>query len=545
MNVTSPEPIAQPLPVTAVRPAGTPPVATSPPQQVLPTTVVPASGAPAPAAIAVDPLPALLQTITDIQKTSVPTGELARRYAESGSLTQRAANAVMPMDKPAGPLGAADDKLLSSLSQAYRQPAAAMPLPQAPNVSREIANAQLPNAPATAGNAPAVIVVDGRALPLNPTQTAMVRGALATNATPDAKLLAALFQPTNHDPRSVPLPQSASALRELANAQVAQAANIAREQPTLSTLATARPPLGIANVAAPIPQPNIAGVAPALAQAPAPMPAAPLQQPLPLQPQAVAPQALPVAQNEAATRAILTQLPAPQREQITAQLLATAVSPNAAAIVVDGRTIALNAAQAALLRAQIGTSFRRVGPGTAGMDSEDPTVRAATSLARNGTQGNERITAVETVGRNAAETAERHARPMHSDLPHVGDKPAVERVEAVRAVRSGEPAPYEPQMIVQQPPDQTIIAPGPDRVILAGHQQQDAGEGKQSAIAGIAIAMAPGMTRDDVTAEMHLDGYRITFAGSQDSLLLHASAGLTAQLMFADGTSMRLQLSHD
>jgi hypothetical protein len=115
-------------------------------------------------------------------------------------------------------------------------------------------------------------------------------------------------------------------------------------------------------------------------------------------------------------------------------------------------------------------------------------------------------------------------------------------VEAVRAVRHEQPAPYEPQVIVPRPQDHAVITPGPDRVILAGPAPET---GPQSAITGIAIALAPGITRDDVTAELHQDGYRLTFAGSDDSLLLHASAGLSAQLMFADGTSMRLQLTHD
>ncbi len=349
-----------------VQPRPMPPVV-SPPNALATTPVTPPVATSPSPVVTADPLTLLLQSgAADPPETPLPSADLARRYAESGTLTQRAATDV-GAKAPQGNLAPADTAILSNLSQAYRQTATATPLPQPANVTRELANAQIPNAPATAGNTPAVIIVDGRSLPLNPAQ--------------------------------------------------------------------------IANV-----------------------------------------------------------------------------------------------------RASIESSFRKIGPAIGGSDAENPTLMATEVSADDVITNAHKVASVEASPRSHIGSPER--RPLQNELP--GFPAALadnETVEAVQAVRQDHPALYEPQLILPRPQDQTVIAPGPDRVLLAG--QQPAETAGQSAITGIAVALAPGITRDDVTAELHQDGYRLSFAGSDDAILLHARAGLSAQLVFADGTSMRLQLNHD
>lgn len=419
MIALSPDSVAQTPRLTPAAPI-TPPAL----QPIAPVT--PSAMQPAPVLTA-DPLTLLLQSgAADPPEPPLPAADLARRYAESGTLTQRAAGGEV-LNAPPGKLAPADTAILSNLSQAYRQTATATPVPQPPNVQRELVNAQLPNAPATAGNAPAVIIVDGRSLPLNPAQIAVLRSALASNANPDARLLANVLQ------------------------QSAQSDPIAFALPSAST----------------------AG----------------------------------------------------------------------AVLIIDGRTFPLSAGQIAIVRANI--AFRRIGPALGGSDSEDPTVMATQANADDVTVNSQKVASIDASSRPHTESPEPHARPLPDDRPAMqgalGDN---EKVEAVQAVRHEHPAPYEPALIQPRPQDQVVIAPAPDRVLLAG-QQASSNTSVQPAITGIAVALAPGITRDDVTAELHQDGYRLSFAGSKDTLLLHANAGLSAQLVFADGTSMRLQLNHD
>ncbi|MDO9384794.1 MAG: hypothetical protein Q7T86_18255 [Hyphomicrobiaceae bacterium] len=518
MIVTTPEPAAQALLQAQARLASEMPIAPTGQQQSTPATVpVPAAASSTtPVVVTADPLAVLLQSGgADIADTPL-TADLARRYAESGTLTQRTAtDLALPKDlQMPNSLSASDAKLLNGLSQAYRQPATATPVPQPVNVQRELVNAQLPNAPATAGNTPAVIIIDGRQLPLNGTQTALVRSAIASGNAPDAKLLSSLLQPPavlDADP--VPLQQPASALRELAAAAIAQPSNAGRSQSN-SQLPDA--PRDQANLAL-----------------------------------ATAARNLPEADLPAATRdsASLTLPAAPRQQAVAAQPGVRIAAPELpgipvaanGVILVDGRTIALNPAQVALVRANLDAALRRTG-GIGGSDGEDSTITAAIT-ADDKVREVGKVQSVETSLRPNIEGRERHASPAQGEGPNIHEGLGNdEKVEAVRAVRHEQPAPYEPQVIVPRPQDHAVITPGPDRVILAGPAPET---GPQSAITGIAIALAPGITRDDVTAELHQDGYRLTFAGSDDSLLLHASAGLSAQLMFADGTSMRLQLTHD
>jgi hypothetical protein len=527
MNISTPEPAAQVLLQAQARLASAElPLAPPGSQQSTPVTVPVLAPAPSstPVIVTADPLAILLQSgAVDVPDTPL-TADLARRYAESGTLTQRTAtDLAVPKDlQIPSNLTAADAKLLNGLSQAYRQPATATPVPQPVNVQRELVNAQLPNAPGTGGNTPAVIIIDGRSLPLNGTQAALVRSALASGGAPDAKLLTSLLQSAaSLDPDPIPLPQPSSALRELASAAIAQPANAGRSQ-TNSQLPNA-----------PRDQANLA-----LATAGQNLPRNVPEALLPTVARDVSGLALPAAPREQA----IAVAAAVRNAAPTTQLSGNPIAANGV-IVIDGRTIALNPAQIALVRANLDAALRRAGPGIGGSDGEDPTNAMAAIGAADRAREAGRVQSVEASPRPNVESRERHASPAQGDGPNIQEGLGNnEKVEAVRAVRHEQPAPYEPQVIVPRPQDHAVITPGPDRVILAG---QAPDTGAQSAITGIAIALAPGITRDDVTAELHQDGYRLTFAGSDDSLLLHASAGLSAQLMFADGTSMRLQLTHD
>lgn len=516
MNINAPEPASLLLAQLPTRPIpaapGAPVQATALPPVPGTPVVIPAS-ATAPI-VSVDPLAALLQAgVGDTPETPIPTADLARRYAESGTLSQLTTkNAVQPQPQPAA-ISATDAKLLSGLAQAYRQDATATPLPQPANVPRELANAQLPNAPGSAGNAPAVIVVDGRSIPLNPTQATAIRDALGSATGLDPRTLANIVRAVAETPELL-RSQPASALRELAAAQVAQPANVARQQQTIP----------LTSPATPAPAQNVNAAATALQSVP-PRNLAAVPLPNAAQTTAAQPAPLPVARDAAPV--VVPQAPA----------------VNTAAIVIDGRIITLTAAQVAVVRANLGPIIKlHAGPGT---DAENPLFTQTATRIDAVTRG-ERVQIIDGSARLAVETSERHARPQPQDINSMlSQMHSNEKVEAVRAVRPDHVTPYEPQLITPQhtaPQNPVVLAPAPDHVILAGHAPVDPGI---PAIASIVIGVAAGITRDDVTAEIHQGGYRISFAGSSDSIVLHANAGLAAQLVFADGTSLRLQLNQD
>lgn len=512
MNINAPDPASLLLAQLPTRPL---PAASGAPVQPTTLPVVPNAPVVIPASatapiVSVDPLAALLQTATgDQPEIPLPTADLARRYAESGTLSQMTArNVVQPQAQPQA-LGAADAKLLSGLAQAYRQDATATPLPQPANVARELANAVLPNAPGSAGNAtasaanaPAVIVVDGRSFPLNPAQASVIRDALGTAKGLDPRVLTDVVRATV-DAAAIARPQPPSALRELITAQIPQPANVPA-QPQASAAATGTVPLPQAT----LPVVRDAPLLPQLPQAP---------------PQVVARDGT---------------LPAPLPGN-AAQPLATG-----AAILIDGRTIALSPAQVAIVRANLGPLIKIAGP-SVGTDSENPLVVPTVQRVASA-QSSERVPVIDASARLAVESSERHTRPQPQDIGNmVSQMQGNEKVEAIRAIRAEHVTPYEPQLITTPQPqqNQVVLAPAPDRVILAGHAPSEVAD--VSAIASIVIGVAPGITRDDVTAEIHQGGYRISFTGSTDAVMLHAGAGLSAQLVFADGTSMRLQLSQD
>lgn len=532
MNINAPDPASLLLAQLPTRPL---PAAPGAPVQA--TTVPPVPGAPVviPASatapiVSVDPLAALLQAgVGDTLETPIPTADLARRYAESGTLSQLAlknATQPQPQSQPAA-LGAADAKLLSGLAQAYRQDATVTPLPQPANVPRELANAQLPNAPGSGSHAPAVIVVDGRSFPLNPTQATAIRDALGSATGLDPRALANIVRTVTEAPELL-RGQPASALRELAAAQIAQPANIARQQQTI-----------------PLPNPQAPAPASPQAQTPA-LGANTAAQPL-AAPRDLASVPAPPLPNAAAPATTAQSAPPAVARDAAAVVVPNAppanAAANAAAIVIDGRIIALNAAQVAVVRANLGPMIKfPAGPGT---DTENPLITQAATRIDSSNEG-ERVQIIDGSARLAVESSERHTRPQPQENNNMlSQMHSNEKVEAVRAVVPHHVTPYEPQLITpQQAPAQNpvVLAPAPDHVILAGHAPVQPGV---PAIASIVIGVAAGMTRDDVTAEIHQGGYRISFAGSTDSIVLHANAGLAAQLVFADGTSMRLQLNQD
>lgn len=508
------------------------PLPAAPGVAVPPSAVTPMSNTPVvspvsanPPVVNVDPLAVLLQA-TDTPDVPVPTADLARRYAESGTLTQQSAKNIVQSQTPPVALGAADAKLLNGLAQAYRQDASAIPLPQPANVARELANATLPNAPGTAGNAPAIIVVDGKLLPLSPAQTAAIRDALATTGSLDPRGLANILrapQPAESALRAQP----ASGLKEMAGAQITQPAALAPQQQAQLAM---RPLPG----ATPLPVP---------ADATSPTPGAPL----PLQ-QSAQTTSRPLPGSIAAPTqhsSASNTVPPSASPQVTAAQHAVPALPQAtaAAILIDGRTIPLNQAQIAAIRANLGPALRLPAGPLAGTDAENPlTSPAAQRVADVGES--ERVQVINASTRAAVEDEERRERPQPKDIETMlAQAKPHEKVEAIRAIRQDHVVPYEPQLITAQPrQDQLVLAPAPDHVILQGRAPDEAAP---SAITGLVIAVAPGLTRDDVTAEYHQGGYRISFAGSPDHIVLHTGAGLSAQLIFADGTSLRLQLDHD
>lgn len=209
-------------------------------------------------------------------------------------------------------------------------------------------------------------------------------------------------------------------------------------------------------------------------------------------------------------------------------------------IVIDGRTIPLTPAQAAAVRAAIGSDARKVGPGAAATDTEDPTITVNRASLESTFRDSHRVIATDASLRQATESPERHPQPQQSELADARDaaRSVGEKIEAVRAVRGDHPAPYEPQLILPQPQEHLVLAPAADRVILAGQQAGDV----QQTMTGIAIGMAAGITPEQIVADATTEGYRIAIAGSNDAIIVRTRVELTAQLLFADGTTLRIRV---
>lgn len=397
MSVIAPDPIASAPSVAAVRP---PPAAATPIPTLAPAPVV--AGTLPPSLLAtppsVDTLAALLQSIPNATPGPAATSDIARLYSENAPLASPTARAPV-----ADGLTPADAKLLTGLSDAYRTP-----------------------------TGPTAAQTTGPALP-SPTP----------NVLADAKLASGLPQAIREPATATPIQQPVNVQREIANAQLPNA-------------------------------PATAGNTPVV-------------------------------------------------------------------IIVDGRTISLSPAQAANVRATLGLEMRKLGPGVSGSDAENPTLTSTSETdLRLLTERGLRVQSVDTSARSQVDTPDRHQRPQNEIAGLSSLANQNEEIEAVRAVRHEHPAPYEPELILPRPQDQTNIAPGPDRVILAGHQATEAEQAP--AINGIAIALAPGITANQLIVEHGRTEHRIGFVGSTEEIVVQARPGVPAQLIFADGTSLRLHL---
>ncbi len=202
-------------------------------------------------------------------------------------------------------------------------------------------------------------------------------------------------------------------------------------------------------------------------------------------------------------------------------------------LIVDGRAVILSPAQAIAVRAAVGTSLRRLGPGAGSSDSEDPT----TVLARASREA-EPARIVQSLtpaggppvsGSQHQEPRREHAGTNRNGLSETGEAVPV---PAVRASH-GHPVPYEPAVIVPPLTDPVPVGPGPDAPWLAGPTTP--------VVSGLAIAFAPGVSAQDVVAHSTPGMVSLTANGSE-VLAVAASEAVVAQLVFADGTTTFLRL---
>jgi len=201
-------------------------------------------------------------------------------------------------------------------------------------------------------------------------------------------------------------------------------------------------------------------------------------------------------------------------------------------LLVDGRAVPLNAAQLAAVRAAVGPSLRRLGPGSGTSDSEDPT----TPLA--GIRADERpVQAIEDLAPSTgADTATARGQPF---LRGDGDqRSAIDDTADVApsgaARQAGQPVPYEPMAITAAPPNTEQLGPGPEALAPSARAT--------AVVSGLALAFAPGVSAQDVTARASHDHVSISASG-RTVLALAVTTPLVAQLVFADGTTSLLHLN--
>lgn len=201
-------------------------------------------------------------------------------------------------------------------------------------------------------------------------------------------------------------------------------------------------------------------------------------------------------------------------------------------LVVDGRTIPLTPAQAVAVRAVLGAANRRIGPGAATTDSEDPTALIPQS-SRDASQSGKAVAAL-TPTQEAHRRLSDNAQAGHGrDADHLAANKTETstRDHAVTAVRAATieiaPVPYQPEAIPLVHHDPTVLAPAPDVPVLAGPQM--------STVSGIAIGFAAGVSAQDVSIISTPLGVAISVHGAQ-TMLVKLQAPLDARLLFADGT---------
>lgn len=207
-------------------------------------------------------------------------------------------------------------------------------------------------------------------------------------------------------------------------------------------------------------------------------------------------------------------------------------------IMIDGRAIALNPAQAIAVRAALGSSVRQIGPGTGASDSEDPTAITPESVLESSKTEGHKVTPLAGSPHSTTDDQQRTV-PLPFVRRQVDQGAEVEQAHEVR--RAG-PAPFEPAPISEKSaPAQTIMPVAPDIAVLES-RTETASASAPKAFTGMAIAFAPGVTPDQVSAETYNEGYKITVEGHQDYFFIGAKDALNAQLVFANGSVLRIAL---
>lgn len=224
----------------------------------------------------------------------------------------------------------------------------------------------------------------------------------------------------------------------------------------------------------------------------------------------------------------------------TAQAAAAqSTQANAATVmVIDGRSITLNPAQAIAVRAALGSSVRQLGPGTGATDSEDPTAITPESVLE-ATKSKEQKVAALSGSPHSTTDDHRPTTPIPFVRRQVDQGTEIEQVHEVRSAR---PAPFEPAPISDKTADAHATMPvAPDVAVLAPRAETTVGTGTKT-FAGMAIAFAPGVTPAQVSAETYNEGYKITVEGHDDYFFIGAKDALNAQLVFANGSVLRIAL---
>ncbi len=246
----------------------------------------------------------------------------------------------------------------------------------------------------------------------------------------------------------------------------------------------------------------------------------------------------PAPTAQAATQTAVPTAPA-QLANTAQAAAAQSTQANAATVmVIDGRSITLNPAQAIAVRAALGASVRQLGPGTGATDSEDPTAITPESVLE-ATKSKEHKVAALSGSPHTTTDDQRHTAPIPFVRRQVDQGTEIEQVHEVRSAR---PAPFEPAPISDKTADaHTTMPVAPDVAVLDPRAETTVGTGTKT-FAGMAIAFAPGVTPAQVSAETYNEGYKITVEGHDDYFFIGAKDALNAQLVFANGSVLRIAL---
>lgn len=200
-------------------------------------------------------------------------------------------------------------------------------------------------------------------------------------------------------------------------------------------------------------------------------------------------------------------------------------------VLVDGRSVPLSAAQLAAVRAAVGPSLRRLGPGAGVSDSEDPT--AHVDRARADDRPVRIVQGLAPAAGPRVATARRDA-PSYGDAHRSADQAGDARKTGSTQAATSQPIPYEPVAIAEPVSDAEHLGPGPEALAATARST--------AVVSGLAIAFSEGITAQDVTAR--LSGDHVSIAARGHSVVaLAVTTPLVAQLVFADGTTSLLHLN--